>query len=112
MTIPSEPTTFRPATHSLAILSLVLSILGFVPVLPLIGPIAGVITGNIARKEIRARPDLYSGEGTARAGVILGWVGIGLAVLVCLVVVLGFAFFSISTRTITGGTPIVVTVQP
>jgi hypothetical protein len=113
MTMQQEPTGLRPATHTLAILSLVLSILGiFPPFLPLIGPIAAVITGTIARKEILAHPELYSGEGTARAGIILGWIGIGLAVLACLVFVLGVAFFSISTHSITIGTPIVVTVQP
>jgi hypothetical protein len=113
MTYPSEPTAIRPSTHTLAILSLILSILGlFPPVLPLVGSIAGVITGMIARREILAHPELYTGEGTARAGVILGWVGIGLCIAICVLIVIGIAFFTISTSTITGGTPIVVTVQP
>jgi len=113
MTIQSEPAAIRPTTHTLAILSLVLSILGlFPPILPLVGPIAAVITGTIARREIRARPDLYSGEGAAQAGVVLGWVGIGLGLAVCLLIVIGLAFFSISSSTITIGTPVVVPILP
>jgi hypothetical protein len=113
MTTQQEPTAFRPATHTLAIFSLVLSILGlFPPILPLVGPIAGVVTGTIARKEILAHPELYGGEGTALAGMILGWIGIGLALLVCLAMVLGFAFLSISHSTSTISAPFVITVQP
>src|SRR5450759_5194462 len=113
MTIQQEPTALRPVTHTLAILSLVLSILGFFPpILPLVGPIAAVVTGTIARKEILAHPELYSGEGTARAGVILGWIGIGLAVLACLVLVLGIAVFQVSSGPITIGTPVAVPFQP
>ena len=113
MTTQQEPTAFRPATHTLAIFSLVLSILGlFPPILPLVGAIAGVVTGTIARREILAHPELYSGEGTARAGIILGWIGIGLALLACLVGVLGFAFLSISSSPSTISTPMIITVLP
>ena len=113
MTIQQEPTALRPVTHTLAILSLVLSILGFFPpILPLVGPIAAVVTGTIARKEILAHPELYSGEGTAMAGVILGWIGIGLAVLACLGLVLGLAVFQVSSGPITIGTPVAVPFQP
>ena len=109
-----EPTAFRPATtHSMAIVSLVLSILGlFPPLLPLVGPIAGVITGMIARKEILARPDLYTGEGLARADIILGWIGIGLGLVACVLIVLGFSLFAISSHSIFSTTPIIITIQP
>ncbi len=113
MTYQQGPTTLRPATHNLAILSLVLSILGiFPPILPLVGPIAGLVTGMMARREILAHPEQYGGEGVARAGIILGWVGIALAVLACLAVVVGILFFNIATSTISGGTPVIITVQP
>lgn len=113
MTIQQVPTPLRPATHSLAILSLVLSILGFFPpLLPLIGPIAAIITGTIARKEILAHPEQYSGDGTARAGIILGWVGIGLAVMACLLIVLGISLFTISSGSNMMPTPIITTLQP
>jgi hypothetical protein len=87
----------RPRIYGLAIVSLVLSLLGMIPfpfilfpVLPLIGPIAGIITGKIARREIRANPSRYTGEGYAKAGVILGWIGIAFFLII---VVGGVLFF-------------------
>ena len=100
MTNQLEFTSIRPPTHSLAIASLVLSILGlFPPILPLIGSIAGLITGRIARREIVAHPEWYKGEGTAQAGVVLGWVGIGLCALALVLGVLGFFFFVVWNTT-------------
>jgi hypothetical protein len=77
----AEFTTTRTSTHALAIVSLILSLLGLTPILPLIGSIGGIITGVIARREIRANPEKYSGDGVALAGVILGWIGIALVIL-------------------------------
>ncbi|MDD5368785.1 MAG: DUF4190 domain-containing protein [Anaerolineaceae bacterium] len=99
----------RPSTHGLAIISLVLSILGLLPILPVVGSIGGIVTGIIARKEIRARRDLYVGEGTAKAGIILGWIGIGLVVLAGLSLLL---FLMPVHSTITTGPAMVVTAQP
>lgn len=76
-----QPATYSPSTHGLAITSLVLSILGLMPVLPVVGSIGGIVTGIIARKEIRTRPDLHTGEGFAKAGVILGWIGLAIGAL-------------------------------
>lgn len=90
-----QTTTQQPATHVLAIVSLVLSILGMMPVLPLVGSIGGIISGIIARREIAARPDLYTGDGLAKAGVILGWVGIALVLLA----VCGLVLFLMPLRT-------------
>ncbi len=95
----------QPSVHFLAIVSLVLSILGMMPVLPLVGSIAGIVTGVIARKEIRNRPGQYSGDGAAKAGIILGWVGIGLAI----VAVVGLLLFLMPVATLrTGGGPSVI----
>jgi hypothetical protein len=99
----------RPSTHGLAIVSLVLSILGLLPILPLVGSIGGIVTGIIARKEIRARSDLYTGEGTAKAGIILGWIGIGLVVLAGLSFLL---FLMYARSTITTGPAMIITAQP
>ncbi|WP_376791247.1 DUF4190 domain-containing protein [Thermoflexus sp.] len=68
-------------TSGKAIASLVLSILGLVGVLPIIGPILGIILGHQARSEIANRPEALTGEGLARAGIILGWVGLALTAL-------------------------------
>jgi hypothetical protein len=49
--------------------------------IPFIGSIVAVITGPMARKEIQASNGALSGDGLATAGIILGWIGIGLGVL-------------------------------
>ena len=105
----TEPTQLKAqsSVHFLAIVSLVLSILGLMPVLPLIGSIAGIVTGSIARKEIRSRPEQYSGDGAAKAGIILGWIGIGLAILAVLGVLLFLLPYNTITTTGTGPSVII-----
>jgi dihydroorotate dehydrogenase len=87
----------KQSTHPLAVISLVLSILGFMPVLPVIGSIAGIITGYIARRNIAANPALYSGDGLAKAGIVLGWIGVALLVLVVAGLVLFMAPLTFTT---------------
>jgi hypothetical protein len=74
-------------TNPLAIVSLIASIVGFVWILPFLGNLAGVITGHIALKQIKQSGE--AGRGMALAGVIVGWVGLAIVVLVGL----GFLFF-------------------
>ncbi|MGJ4730040.1 DUF4190 domain-containing protein [Luteimonas sp. SDU101] len=59
-------------TSSLAIVSLVSGILGWT-LLPLIGSIVAIITGHMARGEIRRAPERMEGDGLALAGLILGY---------------------------------------
>ena len=72
------------STSTLSILSLVFGILGLIFVLPLVGPIGAIISGNMALKQIRENPDLTpnNNEGLARAGIILGWIGVGFVLLI------------------------------
>jgi len=107
--VNDAPSTFRPKTYGLAVISLVLAILGLLPVLPLIGSIIGIVTGNIARKEIIANRDRYTGEAYAKAGIILGWIGVALFVLVVVGLVL---FLMPVNRTISTGPTFQVTGQP
>lgn len=79
--------------HSLAIVSLVLSILGLIAILPVVGPIGGVITGYKAQQEIRQNPHQYSGDNLARAGIILGWIGIAMSIMFLTLICLGLLFF-------------------
>jgi hypothetical protein len=69
-------------TSTLAIVSLVAGILGFT-ILPLIGSIVAILTGYSARKETRAVPAIAGGDGLATAGIIMGWIEVGLAVVGC-----------------------------
>jgi len=80
MSMQSPPSGVPQAlpTNSNALISLIAGILGLT-MLPLIGSIVAVIVGGIARREIRDSAGAYGGEGMAKWGVILGWVGIGLS---------------------------------
>jgi hypothetical protein len=62
----------------MAIVSLVLGILGLLLFFG-IASIPAVITGHIARKQIKERGE--DGDGMALAGLILGWIGTALVVL-------------------------------
>ena len=76
-------------TSTLAIVSLVSGLLGgsFVPWL---GSIVAVITGHLARTEIRREPERLEGDGMAVAGLVLGYAMLVLSLLGLLLVVLFF----------------------
>jgi hypothetical protein len=76
-------------TEGSAVASLVLGIAGFV-VCPLICSVIAVVLGNQAKTKIAIDPSL-DGEGMAKAGVILGWIGIGLSALA----IVGFVLLAI-----------------
>ncbi|NDK37661.1 DUF4190 domain-containing protein [Pseudoxanthomonas gei] len=73
---------------SLAIISLVTGILGWT-LLPFLGSIVAIVTGHIARKEIRQDPTL-GGDSLALVGLVLGWVAVAGAVLAILAFILFF----------------------
>jgi hypothetical protein len=64
----------------MAIISLIAGILG-ITFVPFLGSIAAVITGSMAKKEIRESGGAVGGDGLATAGLVLGWIGVGLGVL-------------------------------
>ena len=76
-------------TSPLAIVSLVSGILGWT-LLPWLGSIVAIITGHMARSEIRANPATKEGDGLALAGLIMGWAMIALSILTILVIMLFF----------------------
>ncbi len=47
-----------------------------------LGSLVAVITGTMALREITAQPSVVGGTRTARVGLVLGWVGIGLTTLI------------------------------
>lgn len=76
-------------TNVLAILSLIAGILGWT-LLPVVGSLAAIVTGHIARGQIRREPHRYDGAGLAIGGLILGWSSVIIAVLTVVVIVLFF----------------------
>lgn len=81
-----------PPTNGLAIASLVLSLLGLVGVLPFLGTILGLIFGYSARNQIAQSQGTQGGEGLAKAGIIIGWVTLGIwALVICSAIIFGVA---------------------
>lgn len=85
---PLVPTT---RNSTMAIISLIAGIAGFIQILPVIGPIVAIITGHIAKKEIKNSGGMITGNGMATAGLILGYVVLGLLACSCIVAVILFA---------------------
>lgn len=76
----------RP-TCTTALVSLIAGLLGWL-MLPLIGPIVAIITGHMARSEIRRSNGSLDGDGLAIAGLILGYLQIALIAISVLIVVI------------------------
>ena len=73
---------------ALAIISLVTGLLGWT-LLPFLGSLVAIVTGHLARKEIRQDPAL-GGDALAVVGLVLGWVAVAGAVLAVLAFLLFF----------------------
>ncbi len=79
----APPAYSSPKTNGFAITSFVLSLFFFVCG---IGSILAVIFGHIARKQIRERGE--QGSGLATAGLIIGYIGIGIMALYLVISIL------------------------
>lgn len=76
----AQPPVYAPPTSGKAIGSLVCSLLGL-SMCPLIGQIIGIVLGYQAKKEIQDSGGRIGGDGIAKAGLIIGWIGLGLNIL-------------------------------
>jgi len=74
-----------PPTNTLAVVSFVLGIASYLAV-PVVGAIAAVVLGHMARGQIKQTGE--GGSGFALAGLILGYVHLALAVIVIGIVVI------------------------
>ena len=80
---------------TLAVISLISGIASFF-IVPLLGAIVAIITGNMAKKEIAQSVGRMTGEGMARWGMILGWVNIAFSVIgLCLAMLVFFGAISL-----------------
>lgn len=85
-----SPAPDKP-TNTMAVISLISGILGLT-VFPFIGSIIALIVGYMSRKEIRESNGAQGGDGIATAGLVMGWIGVGLGVCACLAIVAFFVF--------------------
>jgi len=88
---PQSPPPYQPIpaqNSTTAIISLVAGILGLT-MFPFIGSIVAVILGHMAKGEIARSSGTLGGDGAATFGLVLGYIGRGLALLgIC-----GFGLF-------------------
>lgn len=76
--LPRATPAQQPAPSALAIASLVAGICG----LFFFGSLIAVVCGHIARANIQASQGMQTGDGVALSGLILGYIGLGLTLLV------------------------------
>lgn len=84
---PAPATATVKQTNTMAVISLVSGILGWT-LLPWLGSIAAIITGHMARAELRRNPDTQEGDGLAVGGLVLGWAMVVMSLVGILLVVL------------------------
>lgn len=94
----ASPYPVATTTNTMAVVSLASGIASWI-VFPLIGGVVAVITGHLAKREIRQTGE--QGDGLATIGLVLGYLHLAVVALVVLVLILVFgamiaAFFSSS----------------
>ncbi len=88
---PHVPPPTRQSSP-LAVISLICGILSWLG-LPVVAGLVAVITGHMARREIRREPERYEGDTLALIGLVLGYINLALAVLGILFAILAFLFW-------------------
>lgn len=86
-----NPSADLPQTNTLALVSLISGIASWI-FLPFLGSIVAVITGHMAKREISNSLGNQTGDGFATAGLILGYLNLGLGLLVLCLVLAVIAF--------------------
>jgi len=76
-TPPTKPNS------NMALASLILGILGWT-VLPGLASIAAIVTGHMAKKEIKESMGQLGGDGMAVAGLVMGYASVAIFLCVCL----------------------------
>lgn len=84
-----HPSSYVPAPNStMAVVSLVAGIIGWF-MLPLIASVVAVVTGHMAKREIRESNGRIGGDGLATAGLALGYSSLVIwGIGICCVVIL------------------------
>jgi hypothetical protein len=81
----AQPVYVQTKTNGFAVAALVLGIVW----LYWIGSILALVFGYVAKSQIEKSGGRETGRGMAIAGIVLGWVGVGVLLLMLLLVSLG-----------------------
>ena len=77
-----------PHNSSTAVISLIAGIAGWT-IVPFLGAIVAIITGHMAKSEIKRGGGMITGDGMATWGLVLGYVNIAFGLcLLCVLVIL------------------------
>jgi hypothetical protein len=76
--------------NSMAVVSFILGLTSYF-MIPVLGAIGAVITGHLAKQEMKTKPYTYSGEGFATAGLILGYAHLALTMITIVFVIIALA---------------------
>ena len=79
---PYQTPPVRPNSN-MAVASLVLGILGWT-LAPGLASIAAIITGHMAKNEIKGSMGQLGGDGMATAGLIMGYASVAIGLCICL----------------------------
>lgn len=77
-------------TNTLAIVSLIASLVGIVGILPFIGSLVGVITGHMSLNQLKTSGE--KGRGLALAGTIVGWVGLTFTIIIGIIIIFAIVY--------------------
>jgi hypothetical protein len=84
---PYQPPPANPNSN-MAVISLIFGILGWTALFG-IGSIVAIVTGHMAKNEIRGSMGRLGGDGMATAGLVLGYANIAIGIcFVCFFIVL------------------------
>jgi hypothetical protein len=97
---PGAPFAFSAQTNTLALVSLISGIACWV-VVPVVGAIVAVVTGHMAKREIRRTGE--HGNTYATVGLVLGYLHLAVVLLVLGIVALVFFVTFATIRTSSGG---------
>ena len=79
-----------PHNSSMAVVSLVSGIAGWT-ILPFLGAIVAIITGHMAKNEIKRGGGMITGDGMATWGLVLGYINVALGLCIVCLLILSFA---------------------
>lgn len=86
--LSNSPNTPAAPTNTMAIISLATGVASWV-LLPLVGAIVAIVTGHIARGEIKRSGGLQDGDGLAIAGLVLGYLNLVTSCVLPLLIIFG-----------------------
>jgi hypothetical protein len=77
-----------PRKSGKALASLICGVVGLF-LIPLLAPIAAILLGRAAQREMREAHGGLAGWGMAQAGIVMGWIGVAIAAAIAALVLAG-----------------------